>query len=459
MEKLIGQSLQDSEKIKSLVKELIAEVQSHSGKIERTKGPDESRVASHQEGVEKFGRFRGRPLYYPYIGTGIGRGPYVELSDGSIKLDLINGIGIHIMGHSHPEVMEAAVWGSLSDIVIQGNLQPNQEYGDMSQRLVELAGRKSRLKYAWVTTSGSMANENALKACRQKTSPARKIIAFEAAFAGRTTMMAEVTDNPSFKVGLPEYNEVLRLPFFNKKDPASTEKTVSALKRHIGENPKDICSFMFEPMQGEGGYNVAPREFFIPLFEECRKAGIPIWADEVQTFCRTGEFFAFETLDFGDYIDVCTIAKTLQNGATLYTEEFNPQPGLIAGTFTGCGSELRAGLEILSILESQNYMGAKGKIADIHREFVGMLNRLNETTCKGLLQDAGGLGLMVAVTALDGSKEKQGELLKALYKNGLIGFGCGRGPFRLRFLLPMVMTVEDIAHAGEILEKSILELA
>ncbi|MCB0364299.1 MAG: aminotransferase class III-fold pyridoxal phosphate-dependent enzyme [Bdellovibrionaceae bacterium] len=459
MKKLIGSEIEGSEKIKQLVKNLVAEVQSQCQRIETTKDAEESLLSSHKELVERFGKFRGRPLYYPYIGSGAGKGPYVELTDGSVKLDLINGIGIHIMGHSHPEVMEAAIMGSLSDVIIQGNLQPNMEYGLMSQKLVELASPKSRLRHAWVTTSGSMANENALKACRQKLSPARKVIAFEAAFAGRTTMMAEITDNPGFKVGLPEYNEVLRLPFYNKKDPASIDKTLSALKRHIGENPKDICAFMFEPMQGEGGYNVAPREFFIPLFDECRKAGILIWADEVQTFCRTGQFFAFETLDFGDYIDVCTVAKTLQSGATLYTEETNPQPGLIAGTFSGCGSELRAGLEILNILENQGYMGPSGKIAKIHNEFVGMLNTLNETTCKGLLQEAGGLGLMVAVTPLDGSKEKQGELLKTLYKNGLMAFGCGRGPFRLRFLLPMIMTSQDIASAGKLIEKSILELA
>jgi len=459
MAQLIGQSIHNSEKVKSLVEGLIAEVQSHCGKIERSQGADQNLAASYQEQVDKFGQLRGRPLYFPYIGTGAGRGPYVELADGSVKLDLINGIGIHIMGHSHPEVMEAAVWGSLSDIIIQGNLQPNQEYGEMAQKLVELAGRKSRLKYAWVTTSGSMANENALKSCRQKTTPSRKVIVFEAAFAGRTTMMAELSDNSNFKVGLPEYNEVLRLPFYNKKDPASLEKTLSMLKCHIGENQKDICAFMFEPMQGEGGYNMAPREFFIPLFKECRKAGIPIWADEIQTFCRTGEFFAFETLDFGEYIDVCTVAKALQSGATLYTEELNPKPGLIAGTFTGCGAELRAGLKILSILDNQGYMGANGKVATIHRKFLDMINRLNETSCRGLLQGARGVGLMVAVTPLDGSKERQGELLKTLYKNGLLAFGCGRGPFSLRFLLPIVMTVDDIAHAGEILEKSILELA
>lgn len=459
MEKLIGKQIENSPRIKELVKNLVAEIKASNQRVETVKPADEGLVKTHQKLVEDFGKFRGRELFYPYIGTGAGRGAYVELTDGSVKLDLINGIGIHLMGHGHPEVMEAAVWGALSDVIIQGNLQPNLEYGQMAKRLVDLASRKSRLRHAWVTTCGSMANENGLKACRQKLTPARKILAFDGAFAGRTTMMAEITDNPGFKIGLPEYHEVLRLPFYDKKDPASKDKTLTALRKHIAENPKNICCFMFEPMQGEGGYNVAPRDFFIPLFEECRKAGILIFADEVQTFCRTGQFFAFETLDFGDYIDVCTVAKTLQNGATLFTEQTNPQPGLIAGTFTGASAELRAGMAILDILENQGYLGANGKIAKIHNEFVAMLNQLNSTSCKGMLQDAGGLGLMIAVTPLDGSKEKQGALLKTLYKNDLMSFGCGRGPYRLRFLVPMVMTSQDIALAGKIIEKSVLEHA
>ena len=87
-----------------------------------------------------------------------------------------------------------------------------------------------------------------------------------------------------------------------------------------------------------------------------------------------------------------------------------------------------------------------------------MLNELNETTCKGQLQDAGGLGLMVGVTPLDGSREKMLELVKLLYKNGLMCFGCGKGPFRVRFLIPAVMTSKDIRVTKEILEKSILEM-
>ncbi len=177
-----------------------------------------------------YGKLRGRDLFFDYIGTGRGHGPYVELIDGSVKLDFINGIGVNVLGHSHPDVLKASVCGALSDIVMQGNLQPNSEYGEALDKLVEIGSRQSQLKYAWLTTCGAMAGENALKMARQKTNGARKIIAMENAFAGRSTMMAEITDNPAFRQGLPVYNEVLRIPFYDKNDPESSKKALVQMK-------------------------------------------------------------------------------------------------------------------------------------------------------------------------------------------------------------------------------------
>ena len=454
-----GQLVEQSTKINQLVDEMVKEVMVASAQIEGIRPPDPERAAAAQKLNEQVGQVRGRPLLFPFVGSGVGRGPYVELQDGSVKLDLINGIGIHVMGHSHPKIMATSVKASLSDIVMQGNLEPNIEYFELSKKLVDLASRNSRLKKVWLATCGTMANENALKACRQKKTPARMTIAMNAAFAGRSTMMAEITDNPSFKVGLPEYNEVLRVPWYDKRDSKSSEKALEILKGHVAKHEGNIACFTFEPMQGEGGYNVAPREYFLPMLEFCKSKDIPIWVDEVQTFTRTGQFFAYETLGIGDYVDVCTIAKTAQNGATFFTEEMNPKPGLIAGTFSGSTVALAAGIEILNILDHENYMGPSGKVMQIHKEFVAMLNRLNETTCRGLLQDAGGMGLMVAVTPFNGEKEKVEKLMHTLFKNGLICFTCGRGTYRLRFLIPAVMTSADIKVAGEILERSILEMA
>lgn len=451
----LGNQLRNSPQINSLLDNLVEQTLAIGSRIQGVKPADKTSEAESQQQIQKLGEFRGRPLFYNYLGSGVGRGPYVELQDGSIKLDLINGIGIHLFGHSHPRVVRATLKGSLADILQQGNLQPNTEYLELNKKLVDLAVRSgSRLKYAWLATCGTMANENALKIARQKKKGARMIVTFKNAFAGRSTMMAEVTDNASFKVGLPEYNEVLRLPFY---DPAAPkDKTLNALKEHVAKHEDKIGCFVFEPMLGEGGYRAANREFFVPLLDFCKSKGIPVWADEIQTFTRTGNFFAFETYGISDYIDLCTIAKTAQVGATFYTEEFKPDAGLLGGTFSGSTPALTAGLEILNMLED-GYMGPNGKVMKIHKEFVGMLNELNETSCKGMLREAGGLGLMVAVTPLDGTKEKQTALLKTLFKNGLICFGCGSDPYRVRFLLPAIMSSDDIAAAKKIIAQSVQE--
>lgn len=460
MSKLIGRQIATSSRIQTLIQELVQEVSRLEQPISSVREADSSLAESAKRAFDEVAKYRGRPLFFPYLGTGAGHGPYVELEDGSVKMDLINGIGVHIMGHSHPKVIEASLRGALSDVVMQGNLEPNHEYSQLGKRLVEFASRKSRLKYAWISTCGTMANENALKMARQKHTPARYVVAMNNAFAGRSTMMAEVTDNPAYRQGLPEYHEVLRIPWYEASEGArSTERALAAMKEHVAKHEKNISCLVFEPMLGEGGYRSAPREYFLPLLEFCRANKIAVWADEVQTFMRTGELFAFETLGIGEYIDICTVAKTLQCAATLYTEEYNPQPGLVAGTFAGSSPSLSAGLAILEEIAEGGYTGENGKISRIHKEFVGMLNRLNETTCKGLLREAGGMGLMVAVTPLDGGKETVTQLLHTLFRNGLIAFSCGRDPYRLRFLIPAVVTSKDIELAGQIIEKSVLEMA
>ncbi len=455
-ESLIGQKIDQSPVIESLVSDLVDEVMVQNSSIDTVRKPQPQLNASAKKKIDHIGVLRGRPLYHNYIGTGAGRGPFVELEDGSVKLDLINGIGIHIMGHSHPRVMKAAIRGALTDVVMQGNIQPNNEYIRLSEKLVQIAGRKSRLKHVWFSTCGTMANENALKMARQKNSPAKFIFAMKNAFAGRSTMMAEVTDNPAYKQGLPEYNQVLRIPNYEKKDPQSIDKALRAMKEQYAQHEKDVAAFVFEPMLGEGGFVPTPREFYVPMMDFCKQNKIAVWADEVQTFARTGEFFAFETMNLSTYVDIVTIAKTVQLGATLYTEEYNPKPGLIAGTFSGGSSAMTAGLEILEMLE-EGYLGPNGRIVQIHNRFIDGLNHLNVTTCENLVKDAGGMGLMIAFTPFDGKKEQIEILIKKLFNNGLIAFSCGKDPVRIRFLVPAIIEDLEIDLALQIVEKTILE--
>lgn len=453
---LTGHKIEQDPVVEGLVSDLVDEVMVINSEINGVRGPQVRFAEKAKAKMDYIGQLRGRPLYHNYIGTGAGRGPFVELEDGSVKLDLINGIGINLMGHSHPRVMKAAVRGALSDVIMQGNLQPNNDYWKLIEKLVKIAGRQSRLKYGWLSTCGTMANESALKMARQKNSPAKYIFAMKNAFAGRSTMMAEVTDNPAYRQGLPTYNEVVHIPNYDKKDPQSTEKALAKMKEEYAKHPKEFACFVFEPMLGEGGFTPVPREFYIPMFEFCKQNGIAIWADEVQTFARTGEYFAFETMNIGQYVDIVTIAKTVQLGVTLYTEEYNPKPGLIAGTFAGGSTSMTAGLEILEMLE-EGFIGPNGRIHKIHNRFVEGLNHMNETTCKGLVRDAGGMGLMIAFTPFDGKKEQVELFIKKLFKNGIIAFSCGKDPVRIRFLVPAIIEDQEVDLALQIVEKTILE--
>lgn len=459
-----------SKKSDQLIEELVNIKLKENNNIQTIKPADKTKEISYTAALKELGSIRGRPLFYPYLSCGRANGPFVELMDGSVKLDLINAIGVYLLGHNSPVLLRAGIEAGLEDVIMQGNLQISQGYYKLANKLKNIAAKNSRLEHVWISPSGAMANENALKICRQKKSPAKKIIALTAAFAGRTTLMAEITDNPAYKQGLPTYNEILRLPFVSsysleqcKANPELLKQeaqiALSELKKHINDNPNDIAAFMFELVQGEGGFKIAARDFWVPILEFCKEKKIPIWVDEIQTFLRTGNFFAFESLNLGQYIDVCTIAKAVQVGATFYTKEMNPKPGLIAGTFASSSVALSAGYATLNYLEKEKCLGAGGKIESINKEIISALVSLSKGSCNGLISDIGGVGLMIAMTPLDGSKEKVLALLKTLYKNGIIAFSCGHGPYRLRFLCPVILNSQHIKLLVDILEKSLIEVS
>ena len=432
------------------IDKIIDQIKKQSLALTEPKPPDPKKKADFEKTLKSIAQLRGRPLYYPYLSAGLGNGPLVQLADGSVKLDFICGIGPHILGHSHPEMIKASLKGALEDTVIQGHLQMSTIYKQVLEKLISLAGKRSNLSQAWICPSGSMANENALKVIRQKKPRARKILAFNKAFAGRTTMMCEITDNPAIKEGLPSYNEVLRVPFA----PTKAEEALQVLKKHWEREGENISTFIFELFQGDGGYLAAPRDFFVPLLDFCKNRGIAIWFDEIQTFARSGEFFAFETLDLGKYVDVCTIGKAFQMSASLWTKDYNPKPGLVSGTFASSSSSFYSALSLLNILEP--YMGKGGRIQQIYSAWRSRLKKLEE---ESLLSQVEGWGLQTGGTPLEGKPEQVSRLLQILFQKGLICFSCGQGEVkRLRFMLPAVVEDKHLDQAFHILRESLLEL-
>jgi len=311
-----------------------------------------------------FNEVRGRPLFYPAIYSGLGNGVLAELVDGSVKYDFITGIGTHFFGHSDLDLIDTAIQAASQNIVMHGNLQSGMATKYFLSKLLKMAG--SPLKHGWLSASGSFANDNALKIIRQKKSPAYKIIAFKDCFHGRSIAMAELTDHAGYRKGLHYYGDVFYIPFYDASDEHSTQKSVSALKSLLAKH-KDIAGFIFELIQGEGGFKSAPREFFVALMDVCREADIAIWMDEVQTVGRTGELFAFQKLKLQKYVDVVTVGKMLQNCATLYRDTFNPGAGLLAGTFCGSTISLAVGKRVLERMEKEKFFGRNGKIMTLEK--------------------------------------------------------------------------------------------
>ena len=391
---------------------------------------------------------RGRPLFYDgIVGSGLGRGPLAEMADGSVKYDFITAIGTNFFGHSDPDMLKTAVKAALQDVAMQGNLHPNREYAAFMEAITSHA--PGRLERVWLSTSGADANENALKIARQKRGGAKMVIAFEHAFAGRTSAMAEITDQPGYRKGQPLFGQVAYVPFFDKSDPAgSTARAERALKDHLHRYGDQVCAQMFELVQGEGGFNGAPREFFERLMRISRDAKLVIWVDEIQTFGRTRELFATTMLELGDYVDVITVGKLVQVGATLFTEEMTPDAGLLSGTFSGSTVSLALGRRVIERLEGDGHFGDEGKHAKLERAALASLQKLADGPCKGLVSQPTAIGTMVSFVPFDGAADTVTKVLRAAWERGVIAFSAGKNPTKIRLLLPGGAIGESDLEAG-----------
>lgn len=433
--------------------------------LEGTKSAHEIRGSTSPEirdhflsSLAEFGKLKGREPYFQYLSSGLGSGPFVELMDGSVKLDLITGIGINFFGHSHPAFMEEIIDGMTSDIM-QGNLQPGAESEEIIRAVLAQVGPKSKLKHGWLFCSGTMSNETALKIIRQKKFPATKMFAFNDCFAGRSTAMQEITDNPGYRQGQPTYGEVSYLPFYDPKlgIEESVKACVKIIESEVARYPGKYAGLVIELVQGEGGIRWAPREWYVKVFEAAKKANLAIWADEVQTFGRLESLFAYNHFDLAEYIDVVTIGKLLHACMAIYTEEMNPKPGLVAGTFTGSFVALKAGRRVIETLTRDGYYGPTGKIAKLSRYFMDGIEKLKSGSCRGLIGETRAVGGMIGFGVLGQTMDDTKKFLMRLFDNGVVAFYAGHDPYVVRCLPPFgVMTENEIDTALAVVEKTLL---
>lgn len=460
MSSLVAEKLFNDPEILDAEGTILRRVQEIQKAIDGPRGPQAERIQGYQETLEAFKAARGAALFYPYISSGIGKGPLVELLDGSVKYDFISGIGVHHFGHSHPKVLRTAIHASLGDTVMQGNLQQGESSLRFCQKLLKAATSSgAKLEHCFLSSTGVMGGENALKIAFQKREPADRVLAFSKCFAGRTLALSQVTDKEAYRVGLPKLMKVDYIPFYEEHNPSwSTKRAINTLREYILQYPGQYAGMIFELVQGEGGYYPGSTAFHRQLMELCRENQIPVLVDEVQTFARTTRLFAFQHFELDDLVDIVWIGKASQVCATLFRGDFNPKPGLLSQTFTASTTAIAVGELLLDQLLEGDYFGQEGRIEKLHGYFRTELEALNKKH-PDLIQGPYGLGSMIAFTALGGDADKSMHFIKKLFENGVLSFIAGSEPTRIRFLIPILATQkEDIVAASRIIEKTLLEV-
>lgn len=454
MNTLIAKGFFSDPEIAKAKNQLVDCLKEHQKKIIGIKPAVSDLEVHYEELIQAFSQIRGANLWYPYLGSGIGKGSLVELLDGSVKLDMISGIGVHQFGHSHPELAAICVEAALSDIIMQGNLQQNQEGLELSQLLINHSG----MPHCFLSSSGVMANENALKVAFQKNAPANRILAFDRCFAGRTLTFSQVTDKPSFREGLPLNIPVDYVPYYDSSRPEeSTREALEALKKHLHRYPKMHALMIFELVQGEGGFYSGTTAFFKPLMELLKDHRVAIFADEIQSFARTSKLFAYQHFGLEELIDITALGKLSLACATLFTEEYKPKGGLLSQTFTSSTAALRASKWVIQKLIDGQFFGPIGRNMEIQKRFHGHLQDIQDRHANKI-KGPFGVGAMVAFTLGDGALDKTTQMAHDLFDEGLITFIAGNKPTRIRMLPPAgVLTNEEIDQAVHIIEQTALK--
>jgi 4-aminobutyrate aminotransferase/(S)-3-amino-2-methylpropionate transaminase len=386
--------------------------------------------------------------------------------EGRRYIDFAGGIAVQNIGHRHPRVL-AAVRAQL-DAFTHTCFQvvPYEVYLRLAERLARLAPGSASKKVMLLST-GAEAIENAVKIARAATRrPA--IISFTGGFHGRTMMALALTGKVHpYKEGFGPFSaDVFHAPFPDQYRAGNTSPLagIEALFRSSVE-PSRVAAVVIEPVQGEGGFNVAPFEFLRALRELCDRHGILLVADEIQTgFGRTGKMFAIEHA--GVVPDLIAIAKAIGGGFPIAgvigrADVMDaPEPGGLGSTFAGNPIACAAGLAVLEVLEQEGVIARAQKLGEHLAARLAALAQNPRFKCIG---DVRGLGPMMAMEFVKdrASREPAPELAKAITmraaERGLIVLSCGIFGNVIRMLPPLTASLELIDEGLAILEASIAD--
>lgn len=412
---------------------------------------------------------------YMAKGTASGTDAYVSHAKGAVitdvegneYIDFAGGIAVMNVGHSHPKVVKAIQDQAEKFTHTCFMVSPYDSAVKLSQKLCEAVPGDSP-KAAMFVNSGAEAVENAVKIARYYTQK-QGIIAFDGAFHGRTLMGMTLTSKVKpYKFGLgPFAPEVYRMPFancyrcpFNQEYPGCKVQCADHLE-HIFINTvaaEQTAAVLVEPVQGEGGFIAPPKEYFQKLKAICEKNNVLLIADEIQSgMGRTGHMFATE--HYGIEADITTVAKSLAAGMPLSAVVGKKEimdavhPSGIGGTYGGNPICCEAALAVFDIFESENLLEKAVKLGDtLHDRFIKLQEKYS------LIGDVRGLGPMIALELVKDKQEKTpaADETKALVKycleRGLLILACGTYGNVIRFLMPLVITDEQLNQGLEILE-------
>jgi 4-aminobutyrate aminotransferase len=378
---------------------------------------------------------------------------------GQRYIDFAGGIAVMNVGHGHPKVI-AAIEAQLKRFTHTCyQVVPYESYVALAEKLNQLTPGTHAKKTALFST-GAEAIENAVKIARSYTKRSG-VIAFGGAFHGRSMFAVSLTGKVQpYKAGFgPFPPEIYHAPFpCHCASLAEVKKAMQHLFKADIE-PSRVAAIVFEPVQGEGGFNVIQAEAVTWLRELCDEHGIVLIADEVQTgFGRTGKMFAME--HFAPVVpDLMTIAKSLAAGTPLSAVTGRaeimdaPAPGGLGGTYAGNPLAIAAAHAVIDIMAEER-LPERG--AQLGEQLKGVLNALKPRVAQ--IADVRGLGAMVAVEFNDAHGEPDADFTKRVQaealKRKLILLTCGVNANVVRFLFPLTTTQAVFDEAMQILKES-----
>jgi len=394
--------------------------------------------------------------------------------DGRELIDFAGGIGVNNVGHCHPKVVAAIKEQAEKFIHTCFHVAPYQSYLDLAARLNELAPGNFA-KQTMFANSGAEAVENAIKIARYVTKrPA--VISLENGFHGRTLMTMTLTSKVKpYKLGFgPFAPEAYRIPSaycYRCPHGLSHPGCQAACADYLDEffvghvAAEQTAAVIVEPIQGEGGFITPPQEYFDKLQAICRKHGIILIIDEIQSgMGRTGKLFAID--HWGIEPDMITTAKSLAGGMPLSAITGRAEimdaahPGGLGGTYGGNPVSVSAALAVLKIfLEDGLLDRAKVLGEKLERRFQEMQKKYE------LIGEVRGKGPMLAMELVRDrvTKEPAGDeakkLTKLCFDKGLVILSCGAAGNVVRFLMPLVITDEQLERGLAILEESLVEVS